>query len=710
VWGVDDETSGPYERAVWAYRRVGWRGTLPLPSGRKGPPPSGFTGWAGVDPSGPDVQTWIDEGRGGGNIGVHLPPGVYGLDVDNYGSKAGGAALAGLVERCGPLPATWLVSSREDGVSGIRLYRAALPLGRVWIDEPAGRNAGIEAIHQGHRYAVVWPSTHPETGRVYRWWPQWAADVADGFVPTIDELPELPAAWIEALSRPGEVRTGDAAGHDETVTAVSAWREGDPCERVTRAAERATGGLTAAAAGGVLHPVANADVWELASLGHEGHAGVRRALAAHHAQFVAAAQMPAHGRSEPDADAEWWRLVRGAVGKLAGPAVPRCDCDLWGGVGVTFTPEDLGVCATVPPAQSPMDEVMGPPPANVTFDAGEVDQADRLIARMIGPAELRDRPAPQWLIDGLLTVDSASWLIAAPASYKSFLALDWAAHVGSGKPWHNRPVLRGGVVYVVAEGVGGMGPRIKAWEQRNGPMAPEVRFLPMPVQAARADQWAVLVEACARLRPALVILDTQARITVGLDENDNSSMSQFVEAIEALRRATGGCVLVVHHLGRSGTHARGASAIDGAQDTELRLTRTDDFRVTLRIDKSKNAADDVTVELELQRCDLGDGASSLVIGAPSLAGPGWLVADHVANLAENQATLLQVMVDIFPAMGATKAELKSEVKKRDGRGGKPMSESSYRRAWDALCDRGLFDKVGGLNGKYRYEQVTDVNA
>jgi len=33
------------------------------------------------------------------------------------------------------------------------------------------------------------------------------------------------------------------------------------------------------------------------------------------------------------------------------------------------------------------------------------------------------------------------------------------------------------------------------------------------------------------------------------------------------------CVLTVHHIGRSGSNARGASAIDGAQDTELKLER-----------------------------------------------------------------------------------------------------------------------------------------
>lgn len=705
-------TGEPFGRAWDAYRRGGWAGVLALPPGRKKPPPYGFTGWAGVDPSRADIQAWLDDPRlgPGANIGLHLPTGVYGLDVDNYGGKQGGASLAALVERCGPLPATWVSSSRDDGVSGIRLYRAELPLGRVWLDHPAGVSGGIESIHVGHRYAVAWPSIHPDTGATYEWR---CEGMEYGIVPELAALPYLPAAWVEALSAPGEVRTGDAAGHDETVAAVSAWREGEPCERVRRAAERAMGALTVGAAGGPIHTASEAGTWELVSLGHEGHAGVRRVLAEHYQGHTDARAARDGEHARRDAEREWWRLVQGAVGKLvASERREVCDCDLWAGVGLTVTPESLGVPMPPAVAPSPMDAFMNPASiVDIDGDSSgkaengavqqELDHADRLIARMLGAAELRDRPAPEWLVEGLLTVDSASWLIAAPASYKSFVALDWAAHVGAGKPWHGRAVTSGGVVYVVAEGVGGMGPRIKAWEHRNGPMAPAVRFLPMPVQAARPEQWAVLVEACARLRPALVVLDTQARITVGIDENDNSAMGQFVEAIEALRRATAGCVLVVHHLGRSGTHARGASAIDGAQDTELRLTRTADLRATLRIDKSKNAADDVAVDLELSKIEFDDGASSLVV-APSLGGPSWTVPDHLANLAPNQAHVIGVMIDIFPAAGATKAELWSEVKKRPTRGGKPMAESSYRRAWDALVDSGRFEPVGGLSGKYLY--------
>src|SRR4051812_22998134 len=99
---------GPYGEAAWAYRRAGWMGVLPLPVGAKWPPPGGYTGWAGVEPSGADIQAWVDGPQGAGNVALRLPRGVYGLDVDNYAGKTGGAALASLTATHGPLPATWV--------------------------------------------------------------------------------------------------------------------------------------------------------------------------------------------------------------------------------------------------------------------------------------------------------------------------------------------------------------------------------------------------------------------------------------------------------------------------------------------------------------------------------------------------------------------------------------------------------------------------
>lgn len=691
---MDIEASGPYGQAWELYRRAGWAGVLPLPPGRKGPPPAGFTGWAGVDPSRADIQVWLDEGRAAGNIGMHLPLGMYGLDVDNYGGKTGGAALAALVEQLGPLPATWIVSSRDDGVSGIRLYRAWLPPGRVWIDEPAGHGVGIEAIHKGHRYAVVWPSVHPETGRVYTWRHE---GQVYGIVPTLAELPELPAAWVEALSRPGEVRQGTQAGHDETVETVTRWREGEPCERVVRATERAMGGLAAGAAGAALHPAAEAGTWELACLGHEGHAGVRRALAEHYAGHLAARAARDGEAARRDADGEWWRLVRGAVGKLDPNAYrERCDCDAWSGSGVTFTPEDLGVVYEPSTTEKLENRDLAGIDATASHD---------LTSWTLSPAEMMARPRPEPIVSGLLYRDTLAWLIGKSGSFKSFVALDLAAAVADegGRKWLGRAVYGGPVLYVAAEGAGGMGLRIQAWTLHHGrPMSERLRLLPRAVQA-KSDGWAMLVELARQVGPALVVIDTQARVSVGVNENSNTEIGELIARLDELRAATRACVLVVHHIGRQGEDARGASALDGAQDTELKVERVGGpkaLRVKLTVDKQKDAPDTDAITLDLESVDLGrddvtgEALSSLVV-LPDLVLDPFPVDPWRLVKNDNQALILNILAGQFSERGATQAQVMALLREQGQRGDIKYRKSTFYDAWNAILKKDLIEQIPG---------------
>jgi hypothetical protein len=678
-------SAGPYARAAGAYWEAGWAGVLPLPAGAKSPPPHGYTGWAGVEPSGADVQAWVDGPQGAGNVALRLPEGVYGLDVDAYGSKSGATALGALVYDHGPLPPTWRVSARDDGVSGIRLYRAVLPPGRRWRDEPGGHGAGIEAIHVGHRYAVVWPSVHPDTGTVYRWYPP--RDVDRGpyeGLPRPDELPELPPVWIEALSEPGEVATGEAAGHAETLDAVHSWPRGEPCTRTREAAGRALARLYEARDGAALHPAARDGVHELVRLGHEGHAAVRPELGRHFSTFVAV--RTGRGEDQGKAEAEWWRLVRGAVGKLAGRPRGECDCALLSGEGLTF---EFGQSSNNSNTENSAGESLESDDHRQGGEGGAGGLTADLRARLLSAAQVREIPAPRPLVEGLLSLDSESWMIAAPGAGKTFVALDIAGHVGVGKPWMGRPVHQGPVLYLVAEAIGGMGLRVRAWEQRNGPMA-GVTFCPVAVQIGREGHWAALVEVAAEIRPVMVVIDTQARVSVGIKENDNTDMGRVIEAVAQLRKATRACVLVLHHTARGGTDARGASVIDGAQDTELRLTRTSDNRIVLRTDKQRDGRDDVHIDLELLTCELDGGGSSLVVGPPLTAVP---VMPWEIDPTDRKARILSVLHDQFSEHGGTASQVMSILRERGWTADYP--KSTFYRFWNDLQREDKIERVAG---------------
>ena len=72
----------PYVSAAPAYLKAG-DSPVPLPPRKKASPPEGCTGRTGRKVTAEDVNRWLAE-HGSGNIGLRLPPGVIGIDVDAY--------------------------------------------------------------------------------------------------------------------------------------------------------------------------------------------------------------------------------------------------------------------------------------------------------------------------------------------------------------------------------------------------------------------------------------------------------------------------------------------------------------------------------------------------------------------------------------------------------------------------------------------------
>jgi AAA domain-containing protein len=181
--------------------------------------------------------------------------------------------------------------------------------------------------------------------------------------------------------------------------------------------------------------------------------------------------------------------------------------------------------------------------------------------------------------------------------------------------------------------------RVRAWEDHAGTRL-KVKFLPVPVQFAQALDRVAVAEVASEMGAALVVIDTQARCTVGLEENSSKDMGLFIDAVEYVREATRACILIVHHEGRLGEHGRGSSAMDGAVITEWRLER-DGRTLILSNPKQKDAEEEPPVTLTLE-----------VAGDSCLIKPGRRVV-----YTESQHQILAALKDIFPEGGASSAEL-----------------------------------------------------
>jgi hypothetical protein len=181
------------------YRASGWARSFPLPVRKKDPPPVGITGRDGEAPSFQTVAAFR-RSPWNSNLGIAMPQDLIGVDIDQYGDKRGAEHLAALEERLGIcLPPTVRSTSRgPDNLSGIYLYR--VPPGLDWKGELC---PDVEIINWHHRYAIVWPSVHPE-GREY-WWYEDSGEVLERPPLVAGDHPDLPWQFIAHVTKDPEV-------------------------------------------------------------------------------------------------------------------------------------------------------------------------------------------------------------------------------------------------------------------------------------------------------------------------------------------------------------------------------------------------------------------------------------------------------------------------------------------------------------------------
>jgi hypothetical protein len=167
-------------------------------------------------------------------------------------------------------------------------------------------------------------------------------------------------------------------------------------------------------------------------------------------------------------------------------------------------------------------------------------------------------------------------------------------------------------------------------------------------------------------------------------------MSLYVAQVQRLKRATGACVLTVHHLGREGTHLRGSSALDAAQDSELLVKRAGPLRCTVSTTKQKDMAtggDPIELTLVVHEFgldpdtdrELSSLSVSTVRADPLTAARS---AAWIDDLPNAQRLIVSVFIDCVGPSGETKATVKKIVNERLVTAGhKPMAGSTYSEAW-----------------------------
>lgn len=233
----------------------------------------------------------------------------------------------------------------------------------------------------------------------------------------------------------------------------------------------------------------------------------------------------------------------------------------------------------------------------------------------------------RWLVEQLWSAEAVGVIGGEPKCCKSFLALELAVAVASGRPCLRRfSVPRAGAVLLFAaedalhvvrerlEGIAAVGGVDFASLDVHVITAPTVR---LDLQADRRR----LRNTVATVRPKLLVLDPFVRLH-RCDENVASEVAPLLAYLRELQRSLETSVLLVHHArkarhARAGQALRGSSEIHAWGDSNLYLRRHRD-RLLLTVEhRAAPAIGDVDLALHTS----GAATALCIVDAPADDGP-----------------------------------------------------------------------------------------
>lgn len=310
--------------------------------------------------------------------------------------------------------------------------------------------------------------------------------------------------------------------------------------------------------------------------------------------------------------------------------------------------------------------------------------------RLLSDAEMASRPALRWLVDGVLPLGGLSILYGAPESGKSFVVLDLAYSIATGRPWHGREVHQGPVVFIVAEGAAGMPARLRAWREQYGVAEGKaaVVFVDAAVQLTREQDVSDLLDDLREGdAPVLVIVDTLFRSAAGANLSDQQDVSRVVAAVDRLRGELAAALLLVHHTNKRSDDESGSIVLRASADTMLLVKRSDDGAVRVECEKQKDAACFPTLAARLVAVAEGAVLVPAEDGiAPSAAPRHQLGPRHTTLRA------------LLPQDGA---ELTGPAWQERSRLGGGAHGTTFDRAVRDLVRAGLVERIEGRPLRYR---------
>lgn len=189
--------------------------------------------------------------------------------------------------------------------------------------------------------------------------------------------------------------------------------------------------------------------------------------------------------------------------------------------------------------------------------------------------EMQDFDHFEEIVENVIPAKGVACVYGQSGSGKTFLALDFALTIARGdKFWFGYRVARKRVAYLALEGEAGLRDRLKAHELGTGRSIPDsLLIISAPLNLGNEDDVTDLAEQLKAHAVNVIIVDTLARATPGMDLNTDAGMGLAVDSLDRLRRAINGLALAIHHSTQKENSPQakemGHSRLRGALDSSI---------------------------------------------------------------------------------------------------------------------------------------------
>jgi hypothetical protein len=308
--------------------------------------------------------------------------------------------------------------------------------------------------------------------------------------------------------------------------------------------------------------------------------------------------------------------------------------------------------------------------------------------------DLKKDPPLEWVVRGVLPSNGMGAIYGQPSSGKTFLALDLAFAIATGKHWFGNPTIQRPVAYVALEGSHGIRQRMAAWEKSNSTTTPKnLYFVTASVSVEDELAWRALSKEIGSTlgAGAIVFIDTLNRASPTADENTSASMGKIIEAAKYMANVINGFVMFVHHAGKDSQKGlRGHSSLLAALDTVIKVSSAANQRVW-SIEKSKDSQIGICNAFELKTVELGSEDIWGIAHTSCTVSQDILKPQSKPIKGKNQQQVINVLTDLLlddSSQEITQTDLEIKVAKNLDIDNPKRAKERAKQAIASLVDSG----------------------